>query len=270
MCKKKLGKNYFTLIPSTYYSKWSTMTFNDGFPLVAKVGTAHAGYGKMKIHNQSEFEDFRSVVALQDRYVTCEPFIDWDFDFRIQKIGNHYRAFRRYSDNWKGKSLNQTDEDIEVTPKLKQWIDEAALALGMDICALDGVHSKIDDKEYILELNDSAIGFVERHREEDLIHTVELVLEKMELHFSKKQIPELISNQTEGGLGNAVVVKDNIIDANKTMFNALKKEEKKIEKKELKQSIKKEKSSKYWYFYFIFGILIGILSMIIVQKNKLI
>jgi hypothetical protein len=35
---------------------------------------------------------------------------DWDYDFRIQKIGNHYRAFRRFSTNWKGKGMNQHDE----------------------------------------------------------------------------------------------------------------------------------------------------------------
>ena len=33
------------------------------------------GFGKMRIQNQSDFEDFRSVCALQDRYVTTEPFI---------------------------------------------------------------------------------------------------------------------------------------------------------------------------------------------------
>src|SRR5690554_3391716 len=56
--------------------------------------------------------------------------------------------------------MNQKDEggeswqvtvDIPVTDKFREWIDEAAKALGMDICAMDGVHSKADDKEYIIE-----------------------------------------------------------------------------------------------------------------------
>jgi len=177
--KKKLGSDNFPLIDQAYYSSWKTMTFASGFPLVAKVGTAHAGFGKMRIKDQGDFEDFRSVVALQSNYVIAEPFIEWDYDFRLQKIGNHYRAYKRTSSNWKGKGMNQQDEDIELTPQFKSWIDQAANALGMDMCALDGLHSKSTDKLYILELNDSAIGFNIRHQEEDLAHVRELVLEKI-------------------------------------------------------------------------------------------
>lgn len=48
-----------------------------------------------------------------------------------------------------------------------------------DVCALDGVHSRADGKEYIIELNDSAIGFNARHEEEDLQHIRDLVLLRM-------------------------------------------------------------------------------------------
>jgi len=242
--QKKLGKENFPLIPSTYYSSWKCLTFSDGFPLVAKIGTAHAGFGKMKILGQGEYEDLRSVVALQDRYISCEPFIEWDFDFRIQKIGNHYRAFRRYSDNWKGKSWNQTDEDIEVTPKFKEWIDAVAEELGMDICALDGVHSKKDDKEYILEINDSACGFVERHREEDLNHVAELVIMKMEEYLNQQL------NETN----------ESILQT-KSTYTPLKKIIKEIE---LPQETKKEPNI-IQYITLILGIIIGILSVILAK-----
>eukprot|EP00026_Physarum_polycephalum_P008628 Phypoly_transcript_08721.p1 GENE.Phypoly_transcript_08721~~Phypoly_transcript_08721.p1 ORF type:complete len:383 (+),score=81.77 Phypoly_transcript_08721:284-1432(+) len=187
--KKKHGAANFPLIDQTYYEGFKVMTFSTGFPLVAKIGTAHAGFGKMKIEDSGEFEDFRSVVAMQDKYVTAEPFIKWNYDFRIQKIGTNYRAFRRVSTNWKGKGMNQHDEDVEVNERYKMWIDEASAALGMDICAMDGVHSMEDDKEYIIELNDSAIGLINRHQEEDLLHIRDLVLARMATTFPKKDAP---------------------------------------------------------------------------------
>jgi hypothetical protein len=50
--------------------------------VVAKVGHAHAGYGKVKLKSAEEVADFRSLVALNGDYVTMEPFIVWDFDMR--------------------------------------------------------------------------------------------------------------------------------------------------------------------------------------------
>eukprot|EP00028_Trichosphaerium_sp_Am-I-7-wt_P012584 CAMPEP_0168516292 /NCGR_PEP_ID=MMETSP0405-20121227/5319_1 /TAXON_ID=498012 /ORGANISM="Trichosphaerium sp, Strain Am-I-7 wt" /LENGTH=161 /DNA_ID=CAMNT_0008535983 /DNA_START=383 /DNA_END=865 /DNA_ORIENTATION=- len=159
------------------------MTFPPDFPTVMKIGTAHAGFGKMRITNQSDYEDFRSVIALQGRYVTSEPFIDWDYDIRIQKIGNNYRAFKRVSSNWKGSGMQQKDEDIKVEDRYKLWVDKASKAIGMDICALDGVHDKKSGKEFILELNDSAIGLVKRHAKEDIQNIKNLVLERMSSIF---------------------------------------------------------------------------------------
>lgn len=52
------------------------MTFVSQFPTVVKIGTAHAGFGKMKIRDAEDFEDFRSVAALQANYVVAEPFVD--------------------------------------------------------------------------------------------------------------------------------------------------------------------------------------------------
>jgi hypothetical protein len=69
--------------------------------------------------------------------------------------------------------MQQSDKDVEVTPQMRFWIDEAATALGMDvkqapclhpfnactkpghqICALDGVHAR-NGKEYLLERKSS-------------------------------------------------------------------------------------------------------------------
>jgi len=47
----------------------------------------------------------------------------------------------------------------------------------MEICGMDLLVT--DDKEYILELNSSSIGFPQRHAEEDTGYIRDLVFEKM-------------------------------------------------------------------------------------------
>ena len=131
--QRRLGADRFPLIPQSYWPGWRSVTFADGFPLVAKVGTVHAGLGKMKIANQQELHDFRSVLAMQGNYATGEPFIDWDYDFRLQKIGPHCRGFRRTSDVWKGASMASRDNDEPLTELQKLWLDEVSAALGMDV-----------------------------------------------------------------------------------------------------------------------------------------
>jgi len=81
---------------------------------------------------------------------------------------------------------------------MKAWVDAASAALGMDICALDGVHSKIDGKEYILELNDSAIGFNSRHTQEDLDHVLDLVLLRMTQAYPETSLDHKPKEEGEG------------------------------------------------------------------------
>ena len=86
--------------------------------------------------NRSAFEDVRSLVALNGDYATAEEFIKWDYDLRIQKIGNTYRAFRRVSTNWKGNVGNSsTNEDIPVTPEVRHNIIRRVLTALFGDCA---------------------------------------------------------------------------------------------------------------------------------------
>ena len=42
-------------------------------------------------------------MACTEHYCTMEPFIDYDIDYRLQKIGkDHYRAFKRIGSEIKG------------------------------------------------------------------------------------------------------------------------------------------------------------------------
>ena len=178
--RKRLGHERFPLIDQAMFANWKAMTFADGFPVVAKVGTCHAGLGKMKVESLQQFHDLRSVLALQHTYVTTEPFVDWDYDWRLQKIGPHVRGFRRTSDCWKGAGLASRDEDAAVTDVQRVWLDEVSAALGMDILSIDGVHGK-DGRDWIIEVNDSAVGLNSRWLDDDLQHIRDLVLSKLEL-----------------------------------------------------------------------------------------
>jgi synapsin len=168
--QKRLGGfKEFPLVPQSCYSDWRSATFHPDFPAVAKIGTASGGLGKMKIDDSAHWDDFCSVAAMQTQFFFSEPFIKWDFDIRIQKIGNHYRAFRRTSQHWKSNvDMFMKDEDMEVIPeRYIRWIEEASADCGMDICAIDLIRVEAEDKEYILELNSSAIGLNGRHHDED-------------------------------------------------------------------------------------------------------
>jgi hypothetical protein len=95
------------LIAQTLYSGHHDMIFTPEFPLVAKVGHAHAGpsqcrfsffsrlaqfagvetgYGKMRFRDDQDFGDFRGLIALHGDYVTAEPFVEWDWDGRTFAI----------------------------------------------------------------------------------------------------------------------------------------------------------------------------------------
>jgi len=176
--RKRLGFDNFPVIDQTLFTHHREMLITPDFPIVAKVGHAHAGYGKIRIKADDEFQDFRSLCALHGDYVTVEPFIQWDWDGRIQKIGPHYRVFKRVSMNWKGNVGNMSMiEDYELTDEFKRWIEESSQVFGgLDICGLDFVHSKTDNKYYILELNDTAIGLVHKYAEEDMKYMRDLVL----------------------------------------------------------------------------------------------
>jgi len=175
------------------------MLMTPDYPFVCKVAHTHAGYGKMKFEDSVQYNDFKGVIALHDDYVTAEPYIEWDYDMRIQKIGNHYRAFKRISQYWKGNEPHKSMvSDMELTSYHKAMIDECCQIFGgLDICALDLLHSKVDGKEYILELNDTAIGLVHEHEKEDMEFIRDLVLFRMSKHFcpdDDKTVIELNKN----------------------------------------------------------------------------
>ncbi len=177
----RLGRDVFPLIPQTLYPSHREMIITPDMPCVVKTGSAHAGKGKMLLHNGEAFEDYASLVALQPYYCTSEPYIKWDWDGRVQVIGPHVRVFRRVTSTWKGNSgRGSVLDDVDVTPQYQLWADECArLFGGLDIFGLDFVHDPATDRLHILELNEGAIGLVHKHEREDMAHMRDLVMTKL-------------------------------------------------------------------------------------------
>jgi glutathione synthase/RimK-type ligase-like ATP-grasp enzyme len=179
--RKKHGQK-FPFIDQTYFSHATpqAMLFTPSLPVVVKVGYAEAGYGKMKFENAGDFNDFKGVLALHSDYVTVESFIDnREYDLRIQKIGNKFRAYKRINHNWKGNVGTSFVEEIPMTEEFQFWADEAGqLFGGMDILTVDAIHTK-DGKDYILEINDTASGLFGKNEIEDMEYIRDLCLQKI-------------------------------------------------------------------------------------------
>jgi len=179
--KKKFGKD-FPFIEQTYYSHATphAMLFTPELPVVVKVGYAEAGYGKMKFENGGDLNDFKGVLALHHDYVTIESFVeDREYDLRIQKIGNNYRAYKRENANWKGNVGTSIIEEIPMTDQFRFWGEECGkLFGGLDILTVDAIHTK-HGRDFILEINDTASGLYGTNEVEDMGHIKDLCLQRM-------------------------------------------------------------------------------------------
>ncbi|XP_021913970.1 synapsin isoform X3 [Zootermopsis nevadensis] len=78
-------------------------------------------------------------------------------------------------------------EQIQMTDRYKMWVDEVSeLFGGLDICALEIIVAK-DGREFIIEVNDSALSLMGDSQEEDRRHIAELVAHRMQQYCTSLQ-----------------------------------------------------------------------------------
>lgn len=184
--RRRVGRETFPLHDLTYFPNIdeSLLIQPPVSPAVVKVGSAHAGYGKIRTVTETDFRDVRTTLAMHREYYTVEAFLDDVVeDIRVQKIGENIRCYRRIGDNWKANMGMTTYEDIRATDFLRQVVELGSeIYGGLDICSVDLLRCG-DGSYVILEVNDTATGLNESHAEEDEQIIRDLVISKMNLRF---------------------------------------------------------------------------------------
>jgi len=235
--QRSIGQEEFPLIEQSYYPDHREMEPTGQFPCIFKVGHAHGGLGKVKVENQTAFQDLASVVAVSGQYVTVEQYVEAKYDLHIFKIGQFYRALvcshccdcrrKSLSGNWKTNLEQSVLEEVPVQDKYKKWIDQVSqLFGGLDICSLEAVVAK-DGKEYIIEVNDCAMGLLGDTQEEDRKMIAEMVLKEMEMKCKvpgKKEVPQGGLEMTEedremvdSGIGRNICRTDSCVSSSSSM-----------------------------------------------------
>lgn len=91
------------------------------------------------------------------------------------------RRRRSLTGSWKTNIGSSIVESAPVSDRHKLWIDESSeLFGGLDICALEIVVAK-DGREYIIELNDSALTLMGDTQDEDRRLIADIVLQRMQV-----------------------------------------------------------------------------------------
>jgi len=201
--QKKLGKDKFPLIEQSFYQHHKDIVHKGSYPCVFKIGHAHGGLGKVKVDSAEGFQDLTGVVAVSSQYCTVEEYVEAYCDLHIFKIGTKYKALMRksLSEGWKTNVGESEIQEVPVQDKYKVWIEEvSSLFGGLELCSLEAVVDTAG-KEYIIEVNDCAMGLMGEAQDDDRKNIAELVINEMETHCKPPEVvaPKTAASGSEAG-----------------------------------------------------------------------
>ena len=183
----------FPLIPQDFYPSAAGFFYGHKFPAVVKFGSAHAGLAKLRVATHHDMRDVQGLLSsTKEGHATAEPFVDAEYDVRVQKIGGCIRAYERRSVSgaWKTNTGGAEVVEVAVTEEFRQWAEAATVMFGeseedrMDILSVDAIVSKPhpstgERKTWILEVNGTSTGLMPEREDEDNLLIAALVLAKM-------------------------------------------------------------------------------------------
>lgn len=121
-------------------------------PAVLKVGSYHAGYGKLQIQSTDQWNDVSDFLFSTDGYFTVEPFVDYKRDIRCLAVGDKVWSMARKGSRWKANTGVVDTQSIDIPDVLLDYTKRVQDSIGADIIALDILET--DNGEYfVLESN---------------------------------------------------------------------------------------------------------------------
>ncbi|ESN94056.1 hypothetical protein HELRODRAFT_103005 [Helobdella robusta] len=177
---KRLNGSDMPLIERKFFSRSVDCTkVTLEFPLVMKSELHHNGNGIIKIETERDWLELLNF-SNQSNF-TIEPFIEALYDIRVQKIGDHYRAFKRtsLSGSWKISCGQVVLEEIPLPDRYKKWLVECSRVFDeMDICALQ-LLTNSDGKEFVIDAYDSTMPLLGDTQEEDRKLIADVIVDKL-------------------------------------------------------------------------------------------
>lgn len=121
-------------------------------PSVLKIGSYHAGYGKMHLGSLEQWQDMTDLVVATEGYFTVEPYIDYKRDIRCLAVGDQIWAMQRKGSRWKANTGIVETHVISAPDILYDYTHRLVNYLKSDIIAIDFLETA-DGKYIALESN---------------------------------------------------------------------------------------------------------------------